>query len=180
METALIINSILLWVVIIFNLLITFRLIQIVAPDVWAEHLPKLREGQFALFFEISSTDGQAITLTSFQDQAILLVFISVKCPSCWGKIPDFQALDILAKKVGVQLVLICDSEQHRVKALIEQFDIVTPLFIAPKENVIWKNYKVSGVPFYCLINDRSRVQAVGLLDSQLERLTKLWKINAL
>lgn len=180
MEYLLLLNSILLWAIVLFNLLITFRLVQIVAPDVWAKSIPRLKTGQLAPTFKVETVDGNEVTLSSFKDTPLLLIFISLQCSSCLAKIPDFKTLGLLANHVGVRLGLICDSDQHKVRSLIDEFCITAPVFVAARENPIWKQYKISTTPFYCLIDERSRVHASGLLDSNLEKLIKVWKVNSL
>jgi peroxiredoxin len=179
MQTAFIFSTVLLWVVVLFNLLITFRLIRIVAPEVWEGHLPKLRVGQLAPAFECETFDGQKYSLFTFRSTSFLLIFISFECTHCRVKIPDFMALENLAKKVGVRLYLVCDSDRAKIQAIQGEFGITTPILIANRENSIWKDYKVGAVPFYCLLDEYSRVQATGLLDANLETLVKVWKINS-
>lgn len=61
---------------------------------------------------------------------------------------------------------------------LIKEFAIAIPLYIATRDNPIWKKYKISEVPFYCLIDEKARVQDTGMLDSNLETIAKIWRIN--
>jgi peroxiredoxin len=180
MATILLISSILLWVVLLFNLLITFRLVQVIAPDVWVENIPRLKSGQPAPAFKVETADGKTVTLASFSDNPLLLIFISLQCPSCLLKTPDLRALQLLAEQARVQLGLVCDADPGKVRAFASEFGLTALAWVATRENSIWKQYKVSSTPFYCLIDGDRRVQAVGPLDSNLETLVKVWKINSL
>lgn len=180
MDAVILISSILLWVVVLFNLLITFRLIQIVAPDVWAENAPKLKTGQSAPMFQIETEEGKKVSLSFFKDRPVFLIFISLQCPTCLKKIPDIQSVAPLANEAGLHLALICDVDQTKTRAFAREFGITTPIFSAPRENPIWKKYKVNGTPFYCLIDNQAKVLDTGVLDSNLETMAKIWKINAL
>jgi len=179
-ETVLLINSILLWVVVLFNLLITFRLIQIAAPKVWAENMPKLKTGQFAPPFHLETINGLTVTLSSFKDRPVLLIFFSLQCSACIQKLPEIQAADHMANRIGMQLGLVIDLNQSKAQAFVREFEITVPVFVASRENPIWRQYRVSGIPYYCLIDARARVQETGLLDSRLEMLAKVWKIDYL
>jgi len=178
MSTVLLVSSILLWVVVLFNLLITFRLIQIVAPDVWAEHAPKLKAGQTAPSFQIQTTDGFEVTLASFKNRPVFLTFISLQCLACMQKLPEIQSFSLLANQAEIQLLLICDADQNQAVMMIKEFTITIPLYIASNDNPIWKKYKISEVPFYCLIDEKGHVQDTGALDSNLETMAKIWRIN--
>ena len=180
METILLINSILLWVVVLFNLLISFRLIQIVAPNVWAENAPKLKKGQIAPSFQVQTMDGLEVTLFSFRNHPVFLTFISLQCLACMQKLPEIQSASSLANQAGIKPVLICDTDQNRALALTKEFALSIPMYIATRDNPLWKQYKVGEVPFYCLIDEKGRVQDTGVLDSDLETMVKIWKINQL
>lgn len=178
MSTVLLVSSILLWGVVLFNLLITFRLIQLAAPDVWAEHAPKLKAGQTAPSFHIQTTDGFEVTLGSFKNRPVFLTFISLQCLACMQKLPEIQSFSSLANQTGIQPLLICDADQNQAVMMIKEFAIAIPLYIATRDNPIWKKYKVSEAPFYCLIDEKGCVQDTGALDSNLETMAKIWRIN--
>lgn len=180
METVLLINSILLWLVVLFNLLITIRLIQIVTPNVWAENIPKLKKGQPAPSFDLETVNGLEVTLSSFKDRPILLIFFSLQCSACIQKLPEIQATGNLAEQIGMYLGLVIDINQSKARAFVREFEVTVPVFLASRENPVWSQYKVSGTPYYCLIDAQARVQETGTLDSQLEMLAKVWKIDFL
>ncbi len=180
MGTVLLVSSILLWIVVLFNLLISFRLIQIAAPNVWAENAPKLKQGQIAPSFHVQAIDGLDVTLDSFKGHPVFLTFISLQCMACLQKLPEIQAISPLADQTGIRLGLICDADRNQALALAKEFAITVPIYTAARENPIWKQYKVNGTPFYCLINEKARVQNTGVLDSNLETMTKIWRISQL
>ena len=65
MDGLLLVSSVLLWIIVLFNLLVTFQLIQVVAPGVWAKHIPRLKIGQMAPDFNIESIEGDKVSLSS-------------------------------------------------------------------------------------------------------------------
>ncbi|MGB8212097.1 MAG: redoxin family protein [Anaerolineales bacterium] len=178
MGTVLLVSSILLWIVLLFNLLITFRLVQMVAPDVWAKNIPRLKSGQLAPAFEIKTMEGETITLASFSGKPLMLTFISLYCSSCLLKMPDFRTLELQTRQAGMQLGVACIADSGKVLAFVNEFGLTAPVWVVARENPIWKDYKVNSTPFYCLIDERSRVQAAGPLDFNLETLVKVWKVN--
>jgi peroxiredoxin len=179
MQLLIIFSSLILWILVIFNLLITLQLIRIIAPDVWMRNSPKLKIGLLAPKFAAELSNGESVGLSTFLGQPLLLVFISLQCSSCLEKLSDLQNLEPIIKRIGIRLYLVCDADRHKVQILTNEFGITLPVLLAEKSNPIWREYKVNGIPFYCFIDERSRVQATGLFDSGWDALTKVWKINS-
>ena len=174
MDVLLTISSILLWVVVLFHLLITFQLIRISAPDVWNQNASKLKKGQAAPDFKSTDLDGKSITLASFRGRQLLLVFISPSCSACLEKLGEIRAL--AENGQGLQVVLICDSNEHISRVLAKDYQLDLPVMAAFRnQDPIWVNYKVAGTPSYCLINEQSRVAAAGLFDGGWEAIKERW-----
>jgi len=180
MQLLMTISLVLLWVLVIFNLLITFQLIRIVAPDIWDQNSPTLKVGQKSPHFQVESLDGQQISLSNPQIKSILLIFISTSCLTCLERIPEIRALKPFADTLGIQITIICDSNCEKSQSLVKEFDIDLPVVIAPRGSSLWRDFKVIGTPFYCFVNEESKVQAAGLFNNGWDALTKLWKVNAL
>jgi hypothetical protein len=103
-EQFIVINLILLWIVVLFNLLVTFKLVRIIAADVWNQNSPRLRTGQKAPPFEIDGLTGEKIALTDFSGRSIAGLFQVFGCePRVWrhrkhtqlktGNIPSLKNL---------------------------------------------------------------------------------------
>jgi peroxiredoxin len=178
METLLIVSSILLWVVLLFNLLLSFQLIRIVAPDVWVQNAAKLKQGQVAPDFKAADQDGKSLTLASFRGRGLLLAFVSPSCSGCLERLGEIRSL--AASAPGLQVVLVCDSNEPISQALANEYQLAMPVIAAFRnQDPIWSRYKAAATPYYCLIDEKSRVQAAGPFDAGWEALSETWRLQA-
>ncbi|MGC1375944.1 MAG: hypothetical protein WA821_06975, partial [Anaerolineales bacterium] len=42
----------------------------------------------------------------------------------------------------------------------------------------IWSRYKATATPYYCLIDEKSRMQAAGPFDAGWEALSEAWRLQ--
>jgi peroxiredoxin len=184
MEQVLIISSILLWLLVLLNLLLTLALArrlnaktaQIDAPSA---DIPKLEFGQPAPSFSAITLDGSQVSLTSYAGRNVAFVFTSPNCSPCREKMPTLNALQPKAKRAGVEIVLVSDSDQVQTEKFSNEFNTSLPILIAPRtDNPFMTDYKAPGTPFFCLVNADGNVQATGFLDDEWEKLTKTWEAS--
>lgn len=182
MELVLVVSSILLWILVLLNLLLTLALArrlnakasQFGAP---ADNIPKLELGQPAPDFVAETLNGSQVSLASYTGQAAAFIFISPTCSPCREKMPVFNALQPKAKRAGIEIVLVSDSDRAETKKFSDDFTTSLPILIAPRAaNPFMVDYKANGTPFYCLLAANGSVQATGFLDDEWERLTKTWE----
>ncbi|MGC1374758.1 MAG: TlpA disulfide reductase family protein [Anaerolineales bacterium] len=177
METLLVVSSILLWVVLLFNLLLSFQLIRIVAPNVWAQNAAKLKSGQAAPDFKATDLDGKSITLASFRGRPLLLAFVSPSCSACLDRLDEIRSL--AANMPGLQVALVCDSNEPISRALANEYRLEVPVMAAFRNQApIWSRYKAAATPYYCLVDGKSRVQAAGPFDAGWEALSEAWRLQ--
>ncbi|MGC1376689.1 MAG: redoxin family protein [Anaerolineales bacterium] len=177
METLLVVSSILLWVVLLFNLLLSFQLIRIVAPDVWAQNTAKLKQGQAAPDFKATDLDGKSLTLASFRGRSLLLAFISPSCSGCLDRLDEIRSL--AASAPDLQVALVCDSNEPISRALANEYRLEMPVMAEFRNQApIWSRYKAAATPYYCLIDEKSRVQAAGPFDAGWEALSETWGLQ--
>ena len=180
MEGLLLVSSLLLWMIVLFNLLVTFQLIRIVAPGVWTTHIPRLKTGQIAPDFNIESIQGDKASLSSFTGKPLLLIFLSVRCWSCLNKTSNIKAFSAESQQNSLQINLVLDADLAEAQAFINRYHLSMNAFLADRSDPIWNDYRVVETPFYCLIDDQSRVQDIGLFDSSGELRIKKWKTKAM
>ncbi len=77
METSLVVNSILLWVVVLFNLLLTLALVRRLNADRRSEHTMGLEAGQPTPDFTAQTLSGEAATRSTYIGRKVAFVFIS-------------------------------------------------------------------------------------------------------
>jgi len=184
MELVWVISSILLWILVLLNLLLTLALarrlnarLKVAQSDDPFANIPKLEIGQPAPDFSVETLDGTQASLASYVRQAVAFIFISPTCGPCREKMPTFNALQPKARRAGVEIVLVSDSDRTETKKFSDDFASSLPFLIAPRENnPFLSDYKAKGTPFYCLVTAQGDVQATGFLDDEWEALTKTWE----
>lgn len=162
----LVISSILLWVVVLINVLLTIALIRrlnqmssMAFPD--AEGLAK---GTPAPDFTAETLAGEIVTLAHYAHKAVSFIFISPTCGPCVDKLPAMNDLATKAKQAGVELVLVStDGDKADITTLVQKHEVTVPLLYAPLEqNAFARDYKAESTPFYCQLNPDGSVESSG------------------
>lgn len=179
MEPILIISTILLWVIVLFNLLLTFGLIRRMNARSGMPAIETLEIGQPAPDFTAQTLDDDLVTLAQYTGQQLALIFISPTCKPCVEKLPDLEALAPKAKQHGVTLLLVYKANAKETRASVTEHGITLPILISSKsEHSLWRNYKVGGTPFYCVLDASHKVVSTGLLGSEWDVLARDWLTN--
>lgn len=160
MEMGLVIGLILLWIVVLFNLLLTLAIIRRLNLGSWQTGL---RQGQIAPDFTAQTLSGESVTLQDYAGYPTAFVFISTRCSHCEKLLPELEALSPQAMRAGINLVLVSDNQREEIQDYARRNNIHLPVLIAPQsENPFFQNYQVKGTPFYCYIDQQSKVQSAG------------------
>lgn len=165
MGTILIVSQVLLWLVALFNLLLTFALIRRINAASAARHkLPDMLSiGQTAPAFAARTLAGDQVTHADYADRATVLLFISPGCASCHKLLPTFHLLEPRARQSGIDLILVSDGDLENTRTMADERNIRLPLLVAPsKETSFFRDYKIHGTPSYCFIDEQGIVQSVG------------------
>lgn len=169
METVLIVSSVLLWVVVLINLLLTLALVRRVNSGMQqpgaVPALSGLSKGDVAPDFSATTLQGETVTLGTYTGSDRLTAFIVIEpdCGPCREGLPTYKALYPDARRSGVDLVLVSIGEIEATRELAGEFKISMPLIVAPRsENSFFTDYKVRGTPNYCLIDGDGKVLSAG------------------
>jgi len=182
MENFFLISSVLLWLVVIFNLVLTLALIRRFAkfagpPDFVMT--PPLEVGTQAPDFSAETVDGKLVNLATYARQALAFIFVSPTCGPCIDKIPMFHKIQPQARRSGIEMILVSLADKAETKAFVDKYSIQVPVLAAPREsNPFMESYKVPGTPFYCLMDKEGKVQSSGLLDLKWEEITQEWSVR--
>lgn len=135
METVLIVSSVLLWIVLICNVLLTLALVRNANKSTakGKSFTPPegLKEGTEAPMFSAQALDETTVTLEDYNDKAALFVFIAPHCGACEDILPSLKALGSQMKET--KLVLVSDSAIGATRDLAKEHDITLPLLSAPR-----------------------------------------------
>lgn len=148
MEQALVLSSVLLWILVLCNLVLTLALIRRANVN----SLPKegLKEGQPAPDFTAETLNGQKITLATYAQREVAFVFIEPTCGPCREALPSYEVLGPKAAQSGVDLVLVSMAHAEQTQRFVNEFDIQLPVLVAPREsNTFMQGYKLSTAPSY-------------------------------
>lgn len=106
METILIISSILLWVMVLLNMLLTLGLARRIRNAAFPL-MESLKIGQKAPDFSAPTLQGKTMTLADYAGHPTAFVFISPHCTPCREELPHLRDLAPKAKGFGAELVLV-------------------------------------------------------------------------
>jgi len=180
MSELLIVSSILLWMVVVLNFLLTLALIRRKNSGPSVMNVPKLKIGQSAPDFTAETLSGETVTQMTYSGRAVAFMFVSPDCGPCRELIPSFEALHPKAQQSGSELVLVSQVDTVKTQSFVAEYGITLPVLVAPREgNSFGRDYKVAGTPFYCFIDAEGKVQGTGFLDSEWENLAEEWEAKA-
>jgi peroxiredoxin len=161
METLLVVSSILLWVVVLLNILLTLGLARRVRVAIPV--MDSLKVGQKAPNFNVQTLQGKTITLANYADQLTAFVFISPHCKPCREELPHLRELSFKARDYGAEIVLVSDEDEESTRAFVDGTVDSLTVLVAPRDrNPLFRDYKVPGTPSFYLLDSQGKVQATG------------------
>lgn len=176
METALIISSILLWLVVIWNVLLTLALVR---KSKSANAPTGLKAGQKAPEFSAQMLDGEQVSLATYSGRKVAFLFSLNWCGHCRKEAPIWDTLASKAAQAGVELVLANYGSVKATRAFVKKLcPHLSALAVTRANSSFFKDYNVNSTPAYCLIDEQGIVQAAGSQDKdsgEWERLIESW-----
>lgn len=183
MEQLLVVNSIVVWLMVLGHLLLTFALVRKVNGISQANSnggwpMPPrefLKAGQAAPDFEAETLNGKPVTLASYAGRKVAFVFMSPGCAPCRDAVPTLGKLQPRAAQAGVTLCLVMTSDREQTQAFVTELGVNLPILVTLPGGQFKTDYKVGGTPFYCLVNEQGQVEATGFFDDAWRTLTDQW-----
>ena len=170
METALVISSVLLWLIVLANVFLTLALIRRLNRTGQPALEVGLKEGTTAPDFTAQTLQGVTKTLTDFKDRAVVLIFVSPTCRPCRESLPMLQKTAIEARSSGVEFVLVSGGTLEATQAWDEEADIQLPLLVATQDqNPLFKNYQITSTPAFCLLGADGKVHGSNIVGGNIE-----------
>lgn len=179
-NTLFLVNVVISWIVIIFNLILTFALIKQI--NVVSSSLPPkpdiLKPGETAPDFSAITADNKPVSLETFIQRDTAFVAVSPTCAPCRQKIPQLQIISTNADRAGVNLVLVSIADITDTKVMLNELNVTMPVIIAPPTEGSFQDlYKVQGTPSYSYITPDKKVEAAGWLSDQAwQNLIEEWQ----
>ena len=161
------ISSILLWVVVLVNLILTLAIIRNLSM-MSATPVETLAKGTVAPDFQAEYIDGKIVIYEDFAGKPLVLVFVSPTCGHCLSVIPEIEKQYLTARIAGYEIVFVCDADIEQTKDYVNELNITIPIMSAPRSsNQFYKNYKIGGVPSYVIIDSNKEVSAANVFNDQ-------------
>lgn len=167
-----------LWVVVLFNLLLTYALIRRVASSGRHASIGGLSAGTAAPDFQAETPDGEHLSSQSLGGSTpLILSFFSPSCDACEHQMPEFAAFAARAHASGIRTVAVVDGNDEESRSLREVLPSGTTTLLAPRgTNPLLSDYRVEAYPSYTVIRADGTVDGtygqVGQLDGRLKAVS--------
>ncbi|NOK60024.1 MAG: hypothetical protein GFH27_549291n217 [Chloroflexi bacterium AL-W] len=187
MDTLVIVNQLMLWIMVILLLLMVLKLARrSVQSHVTQTQVQRAEKrfadiiGQPAPDFSTYTLEGESITRSErFGGKPLVLVFMSTSCPHCRTAIPDLEITSFRARHTGIQIVPVISADLLETQQFVGDMSINIPVLVAPFAMSPWlEALNPEGfVPAYCYIGADGIIQSGGALHSQQWKdLTMEWQ----
>ncbi len=175
METALVISSIFLWLIVLANVFLTLALIRRLNRAGQNTLDVGLKTGTTAPDFTAQTLQGVTKTLTDYKGRAAVLIFASPSCQPCRERLPMLQMTAVEARADGVEFVLVSGGTLEDTRAWNQEAEIQLPLLVATQDqNPFFKDYQITGTPAYCLLGADGKVHGSNHVGVNLDDWKKL------
>lgn len=189
MQSFLVVSSVLLWIVVLLNLILTLAVIKRVNDN--NKQIPNmempdmgLKPGTQAPDFTAQTLNGETVTLANFTGRKVGFLYVSPHCRPCKDKLPVFQKLYTNSQQIGLDWLLVSVSGTlSDIQAMVTDFNITMPMLYAPDEqNPLAQDYQARGTPSFCLVGEDGKVVLSGYpsteVNGSLHRKLEEWGIR--
>jgi methylamine dehydrogenase accessory protein MauD len=174
MTIALLVSSILLWLLVLFlgfvllGALRTIALLQWELDELRATTPSRLgrmglRPGKKAPVFTLPSLAGPEVDLADYVGRKLLLVFVQSGCGPCTAVVPDLNQLHRDGKH---EVLVVNNAAPDKARQWVTEHDVKFPVLIQEKYAVS-KRYEVLATPFGFLIDEKGIIRSKGIMNSK-------------
>jgi peroxiredoxin len=108
--------------------------------------------------FSLKDLKGQDVSLGSFRDCPVLLVFGTTWCPYCREEIPRIKEIFKKGKEKKLEVLNIYINEpEAKVSAFASKYELPYPVLL-DKDGQVAERYQVRGVPTLVLLDRQGNV----------------------
>ena len=135
--------------------------------------------GKVAPDFELSSLDGQVVSLSDFRGKPVFLNFWATWCGPCKFEMPFIQEMyEGLSSEGLVVLAVNLREDPAKVREFMATFGFTFPVLMATSHEVPLA-YNIRGIPATFLIDENGIIQdiKIGAFTSEVEMASRLKKI---
>jgi peroxiredoxin len=177
------ISYIVLWLLVLFQLLLTFALIRRI--DTQAKTLSEgvasgLTLGTQVPDFTAHTLAGEPITLADQTGKTTVYVVVSPDCKPCKQLLPSINNLGNSRKPPNHQMMIVSLGDKARTEELVTELQLDLPMAIAPREeNSFMVDFKLQGTPTFLLVDAQGKLRASGYPSDdspEWKKATDLWR----
>lgn len=132
--------------------------------------------GKLAPDFELSSLDGQVVSLSDFRGKPVFLNFWATWCGPCRFEMPFIQEMyEGLSSEGLVVLAVNLREDPARVREFVATFGFTFPVLLAADPEVPLA-YNIRGIPATFFIDENGIIQdiKIGAFASEVEMASRL------
>lgn len=144
------------------KIVLTLCLILFLCPNLYALSLVRAEPRNIDVSdFTLQTLSGNSVSLSDFNDQAVILFFWTTWCPHCRREMSNFNDKYGDLKSSGIELLAIDIGESKaRVESFTNRYSIEYPILLDLDSSIAYK-YGVMGVPTIILISKQGNIVSV-------------------
>ncbi|ANU13783.1 TlpA family protein disulfide reductase [Planococcus halocryophilus] len=139
-----------------------------------------LAKGEKAPDFQLTTLDGEVVTLSDYQGQKVILNFWATWCPPCRAEMPHMQNyFEEQAEEANVVILAVNltteDKGLKKIEDFVEEFELGFSIPMDDK-GAVGSTYQAVSIPTSYMIDTKGRIQnkVVGPMDApMMEQLVK-------
>lgn len=168
MDIFLLVSNIVLWVIVLFNLVLTLTIIRQMnrqgkLTTTGFHSVIDVPIGQPAPAFEAPLLSGETVSLQNYMGRKVLFLFSGPYCKACREILPGIASWIKESEQAGRTIVLVSDGPAEETSKFLHDTGLKIPTIIAPKGvNSFMDDYQVLGTPSFCSINEKGLIHAAG------------------
>jgi len=108
--------------------------------------------------FRLKDLSGRDVSLSSFRDRPVLLVFGTTWCPYCREEIPRIKELFRQGREKKLEVLNIYINEpEPKVSAFAAKYELPYPVLL-DEDGRVAERYQVRGVPSIVLVDGQGKI----------------------
>lgn len=179
MENWMIYNSVVLWIAVIVNFIITLalvrRLTELLELAKDNQRPEMIKVGEKAPDMEIIDLNGDVSTQANFIGQSVAIVFVSPNCNPCRNAMPQLEDAYYKAKSNDVALLIVNMVDIEETRVFVDELNIQVPVYALPVDSPLGNDFRIIATPSYYLLGKNWHVKAGGSLDAEWRQLVNTW-----
>lgn len=143
--------------IVLVLLIVSFLCVDVYALDFFQLKPKDVKVSDFTL----QNLEGESISLSDFNDKAVILFFWTTWCPHCRRELINFNREYEELKASNIELLAIDIGESKaKVKSFVSKNSLKYPILLDADNRVAYK-YDVVGVPTIILISKQREIVSV-------------------